>query len=335
MFPKLRAHTFIAALLALTPLNFLAAAPGGASSATTSNEFVATMKLTQPTGVVLQLRSLRDGHILDTLVRGDVGSHITGVSAVLQDNGKVLAAVTTNYCTSTLERINPSTNHVTFMRKVSPSISDLTLSPNGEEIAYVTFPNCEAATPSELARFGPNILVVMNLSNGTSHRTPTDVPGHPVGGLTWSPNGRNIAASYSGDTSRILIFSATRPNFERSYRVPNPSTPKGCSLVTPAWTHSGIVAAEGCGGTPPSPFRRLVLMTNTGRIKRSWTLPACVGGISTIANPRSATVIVAMNVGYGNGSCGSHVYEELASLQPNGLRTILHIPDNSSWLNLP
>lgn len=211
----------------------------------------------------------------------------------------------------------------------------MTLSPNGDEIAYVTFLNCAAATPSELVRFGPNVLVVMKLSNGTSQRTPTDMPGHPVGGLTWSPNGRNIAASYSGNTSRILIFSATRPNFERSYRVPNPSMPKGCSFVTPTWTHNGIVAAEGCGGTPPSPFRRLVLLTNTGLIKRSWTLPACVGGISTTATPRSPTVIVVMNVGYGNGSCGTHVYEELASLQPHGLRTILHISGSGPWLNFP
>jgi hypothetical protein len=279
-------------------------------------------------GHYIQLRNIGSGTIIKSFVDVLPPGH---ADAVLQANGKILAAITNGYCTSTLERIDPSSGHVTVLRRVTPSINDLSLSPNGRDIAYVTYPNCRAAAPSETIMFDPNILVVENLKSGTSVRTASDTPGHPFFGLSWSPNGKSIAVGYSGNVNRVLILSSSHPRFDTARPV---HWPKKCLFFAPTWTTAGLILVEGCGRQPPLSAERLVQVTPTGTITRSWQLPPCSDGVSVLNNQDSGHLIVSLNIGYGNGSCGNHFYEQFAQIVGAHLHTIFVSPDESSQFEL-
>lgn len=298
------------------------------ASVASPTTFLTVVSNGHPHGHFIQLRSISSGKILKSFVKVVTPGH---ADAVLQVNGKILAAVTDGYCTSTLERINPSNGRVTVIRQVAPSINSMSLSPNGRDIAYVTYPTCQAAEPRETLMYLPNILVIENLKSGTSVRTATDTPGHPIFGLSWSPNGKNIAIGYSGNVNRVLILSAMHPRFETARPV---HWPKGCIYFAPAWTKGGLVLAEGCGQIPQLSAKRLVEVMTNGTVTRTWNLPSCSDGLSVLNNQDSGHLIVSINIGFGNGACGRHFFERLAEVVGTHLRTIFIAPDLSSQLEL-
>jgi hypothetical protein len=272
-------------------------------------------------GQYIHLRSVRNGRILKSFVKVMANRQ---VDAVLQANGKILAAVTNGYCTSTLERIDPSSGHVTVLRRVAPSINGMSLSPNGRDIAYVTYPNCRAAMPTETLMFNPSILVVENLRSGTSVRAPTDNPGHPFYGISWSPNSKNIAVGYSGNVNRVLILSASHPRFATARTV---HWPKGCIYFSPSWIRGGLVVAEGCGRQPPLSVKHLVEVTTTGTVLRTWKLPSCVGALDVLNSQESGQLIVSLHIGFGGGACGRYSSERVAEIVGTRLRTIYVVPN--------
>lgn len=314
----------LALVVGLTPLRSSESSASVASPTT----FLTVVSSGTVHGHYIQLRSVGSGRILKSFVMVIAPGH---ADAVLQSNGKILAAVTNGYCTSTLERINPSSGRITVLRRVTPSINDLSLSPNGRDIAYVTYPSCRAAEPSDTEMFLPNILVVEDLKSGTSVRTSTDMPGHPFFGLSWSPNSKNIAIGYSGNVNRVLILSANHPRFRTARPIP---WPKRCIYLAPSWIKVGLVLAEGCGQPPQLSVKRLVEVTTTGTVMRTWNLPSCSDGLSVLNNQDSGQLIVSLHIGFGNGACGHHFFERVAEVVGTHLRTIFIAPDASSQLEL-
>jgi WD40 repeat protein len=312
-----------AAALCLALVVGLTALPSSKSSASVASPttFLTVASSGTVHGRYIHLRSVRSGRILKSFVKVMAPGH---ADAVLQTNGKILAAVTNGYCTSTLERINPSSARVAVLRRVTPSINDLSLSPNGRDIAYVTYPSCRAAQPSDAEMFFPNILVVESLKSGTSVRTSTDMPGHPFYGLSWSPDSKNIAIGYSGNVNRVLILSASHPRFKTARPVP---WPKRCIYFAPSWTKGGLVLAEGCGQPPQLSVKRLVEVTTTGTVIRTWNLPSCSDGLSVLNNQDSGQLIVSLHIGFGNGACGRHFSERVAEVVGTRLRTIYNTPN--------
>jgi hypothetical protein len=172
--------------------------------------------------------------------------------------------------------------------------------------------------------FNPNILVVENLQSGTSVRAPTDSPGHPFYGISWSPNSKNIAVGYSGNVNRVLILSASHPRFATARTV---HWPKGCIYFAPSWIKGGLVVAEGCGRQPPLSVKHLVEVTTTGTVLRTWNLPSCIGDLSVLSSRDSEQLIVSLHIGFGDGACGRDSSERVAEVVGTRLRTIYSVPN--------
>jgi hypothetical protein len=314
---KIATSLCLAFVIGLTPLQ----TSESSASVASHTAFLTVSSRVISHGHYIHLRSVRSGRVLKSFVKAMAIGH---VDAVLQVNGKILAAVTNGYCTSTLERINPSNGHVTVLRKVAPSINGMTLSPNGRDIAYITYPNCRAAVPAETLTFNPSILVVENLRSGTSVRAQTDSPGHPFYGIAWSPNSKSLAVGYSGNVNRVLVLSASHPRFSSARTV---HWPKGCIYFAPSWIKGGLVVAEGCGRQPPLSVKRLVEVTTTGTVLRSWRLPSCIGALDVLNNQESGQLIVSLHIGFGSGACGRYSSERVAEIVGSRLRTIYLAPN--------
>lgn len=290
-----------------------------------ANTFVTTTN--EPgSGYTVQVRSMDHGTVVWDPVQGHSP---TTVSATHDSTGTLIVALTTG-CQATIERLDPKTGHVVVVRHLRQDVGNIALSPDGSRLAYVTHPTCSVpdcnGSCAGAAMFNPNVLAVLDLTTGRSTRTATDTPGHPLFGLSWSPDGQQIVAGYNGNRDQLLIFDAANPNFATAHRVPDPG---GHGYSAPAWTTSGIVAAQESGSGSLSPSR-LVRVNADGKISATWSLPSCVNGIFTATNPTHKRLMVQSDIGYGNGSCSKKWTIRFATTIGTQLHTILEVPNPSA-----
>src|SRR5215467_1376871 len=275
----------------------------------------------------LQLRSVHGGRLITTLLRS-LGS----IDAVDVPGGSVIAVVSYG-CRAQVWRINPRPDARTLVRTIPQSAQDVALSPDGNKLAYLTYPasghqQCgpsrQLARPvrfhdlPDLASFLPNVVAVINLKSGAVARTATRNPGNPPFSLAWSPSGSQIATVVSGG---IDLLSAVHPDFGTS----KPIRPRrGCGYRTATWTVRGILAVENCGTVNPAvPQRILKLLAPAGRQPSSWQLPACTEGVGLIPDPALRHVLVWAEIGYGSRKpCGVNWTYRLAEVLPSHLKTV-------------
>lgn len=258
---------------------------------------------------VLQLRSVRTGRVIKTLLRS-----LGDISALRARDGSVTAVV--NYgCRSRVLRIDPSTGRSALIRTLPQYASGAALSPDGTRLAYLTYPastparRCSPAVqpatpvhvlsnPGGLAQFLPNVVAVVNLASGATVRAATRSPGSPPFALAWSPDGKSIAVDYSGDWS-IVLLSAAHPDFASAPQI---RPPHRCGYIDVTWAVRGLLAVLGCNRQDPglSP-RTLVRLSATGHGAAKWKLPACIDGVHAMTDTARTRVLVESDVGYGNG----------------------------------
>jgi hypothetical protein len=212
----------------------------------------------------------------------------------------------------------------------------IALDPNGTRLAYLADSGCvfpQACTgtcaSAGIARFSPNVLVVLDLRTGASVRTTTDNPGHPLGPPSWSPDGHRLLADYRGDQDQLFIFDGDHPNFASATRL---KAAHGCGYRASLWTSSGIVAALNCGTDQPLSPTKIVRFDAGGHLSLSWPLPACINGLTIADDGLNGAVIVQAGIGYGMGKCQQPYVNRFAKLLPTGLSTILDLPKDNVWL---
>ena len=260
----------------------------------------------------VQLRSLRNGRVVATLL------HSLGDVQAVQAPGGSVIAVASFGCRSDVYRINPRTGRSTLLRTLPESATDIALSPDGRTLAYITYPArsrqpCQpvrqprrpvrtVANPGGPVQFLPSVLAVTSLATGATVHAATPSPGNPFSDPAWSPDGRQIAAVYSGGDNPILVMPAAHPSFAAARRV---RPPRHCQYFSAAWTTRGLTAALGCAPWGPSISpSTLVQLSAAGRQTARWRLPACVNGVNVLADPAGHRVLVDADTGYGNGPCG-------------------------------
>jgi len=259
----------------------------------------------------LQLRSARTGRVTASLLRS-----LGGIDAVMTRSGSVIAVVDDG-CRSQVLRIDPRTGQDSVIRMLPQSAASVALSPDGRELAYLTYPasaprGCtpgrqpaspvlEQVNPGGGPVFLPNVVAVVNLSSGATVRAATSNPGNPPMTPAWSPDGSTIAVTDLADNS-IVLLSAARPDFASAPRI---RAPPGCGYATATWTVGGIVAVAGCGPQEPSLSpQALVWLSPAGRRTASSRLPGCIDGITAFTDPAFRRLLVQADVGYGDGPCG-------------------------------
>jgi hypothetical protein len=260
----------------------------------------------------LQLRSARDGRVRATLL------HSSGsIDAVMTRSGAVIA-VEDFGCRSQIVRINSRTHRATRLRVLTGSVNDIALSPNGRDLAYLTYSASDPRTcgplrqsaapaqarvnPGDPIQFLPNVVAVTGLTSGAIVQGATSNPGQPVTAPAWSPDGTKIAVTFTADHS-IVLLSAVQPDFASASRIlPKP----GCRYLTTTWTVTGLVAAASCGQNESdlSP-QTLVRLSPAGRTLASWRMPDCVAGVQAFTDPAGSHVLIEDVLGYGSGPpCG-------------------------------
>ncbi|MGH9077784.1 MAG: hypothetical protein ACRDY0_10100 [Acidimicrobiales bacterium] len=287
---------------------------------------------------LLQARSTSTGAVQQTLLRS-----LGEIDGVVAPDGSVLAAVDFG-CRSVIERIAAGTLHVSVVRGMAGSVQAIALSPDGSQLAYLTYPGpsrrpcLPASQPSSpqpikvsagADAFLPNVLAVADLATGAVRTTQTETPGHPFATPSWSPDGQQISVAYLGDAQEILVMSSHSPDFASAKRI---AAPAGCGLGSQAWTAGGIVAAEGCGPNSPdlSPSE-LVALDASGRVTERWPLPPCIDGTTSIVDAGRTHVLLLAGIGYGSGPpCGVpgpgiNTYL-IATLDGPSLTTLAQIP---------
>jgi hypothetical protein len=305
-----------------------AAAPGGGRSAARSQRVASLMRPTRSFLTVtttfdvtrrdglgtklikygvatLQVRSARTGRVIATLLHS-----LGGIDAAPTADGSVLAVVNLG-CRSQVLRIDQVTGHATLIRTLPGSADQAAVSPDGRELAYLTYPanqpqpcapSRQPAEPIQqgLPSNGPSlilsVLVIVNLSSGATLRTSTGYTYNSLDSPTWSPDGTRIAVTYGQHS--IEEMSPDHPEFA----LPPPiRAAKGCWYGSAAWTATGLVAVSGCGGlTTGLPAQKLLLLSPAGRQTGSWHLPDCIDGAQVHADPSGQHVLVEMDIGYGN-----------------------------------
>jgi dipeptidyl aminopeptidase/acylaminoacyl peptidase len=186
-----------------------------------------SVELVQYPVATLQLRSARTGRVIATLLHS-----LGGTDAVMTGSGSVIAVVDYG-CRSQVLRIDPRTGHVSLIRVLPQDASSVALSPDGRELAYLTWPgpagSCfpdrqptspvrEEINPGGPAAFSQNVVALVNLSTGTTVRAATSNTEDPLTAPAWSPDGTAIAVTDMGDSS-IVLLSATRPDFGAAPRI--------------------------------------------------------------------------------------------------------------------
>src|SRR3954471_4729188 len=164
--------------------------------------FVATQTPESDSSVTrLQERAISDGHIV---------REITSITSVYQalaraPDGSVIAALSDKGgCAATLERIDRVSGQRHVIRQVGQSVSELSVSPDGRRVAFVTSTECIASHTAPAAfvqssapnKAAPSGFVILDLTTGRLVSTQTDAPGHPLGLATWSSDGRQVATDY-------------------------------------------------------------------------------------------------------------------------------------------
>ncbi len=278
----------------------------------------------------LQLRSVRGGHVIATLLRS-----LGILSAVVAPNGSVIA-VENFGCRSQIVRIGLRTGRVSQIRTLPEYADGIALSPDGRRLAYVTFPASERqpcapsrqpARPVRQFVYNPgpttglpSVLAVVNLGTGAVVKAANQVS--PVWRPAWSPDGKRIAVPYSGS---IAVLSSTHPDFASAQRI---QPPHGCAYIAVTWTRTGMLAVRGCGGQPDLSPRTLVRLAVPR--SRTWRLPACIDGVSLIIDPTFRHVLVQSDLGYGNGlPCGVNYrtwHAQVAEVGPTSLTPVAVLP---------
>ena len=286
----------------------------------------------------IQVRSYRDAHVGKVLLTSAAreSAHATGAS-----DGSLLVTITSTSgeCRTRIERLDPATGHTSLVRTITDIASRIALSPDGHRLAYVTYPSCSQPQTSPScptacagpAMFLPYVLSVLDLSTGRTVRSPTDSPGHPIFGVSWSPDGRRLAIGNLGDPAGIRIVDPTAPHIATAPSIPPPA---GCLYSAPAWTRTGIIAARTCSTTNPdgpsnAPGQdpdQIVELTPTGAVTNHWPVPRCINGIWTAADPQHASALVEMNIGYGTGQCADKWSTRLDLINAAHRSTLLDIP---------
>jgi len=285
----------------------------------------------------LDVRSSADGS-----VRRCLFATLGHIDAVVTADGTILAA-TDDGCRSLLERINPLDGRRTMIRAVAESVSDIALSPNGRDLAYLTYPEPDLpCAPSSQPRsplkerattgaamFGPSVLAIVDLATGVTVRTASDAPGHQLSRPAWNPAGDHLADVYLGDLDEIVVVTAAEPDLSTAETIRAPS---GCGWIAATWTTTGIVAVKGCGTESPmlSP-QALVRLAPNGTAAQQWPLPSCIDGVLTRVDATFAHVIIEAIVGYGDtppcGAAGEPTQVDLLVVDGETLRAIARLPD--------
>ncbi|HEX4016437.1 MAG TPA: hypothetical protein VHX15_06825 [Frankiaceae bacterium] len=314
----------------ITASSYLAATPISAALLVKGAAFL-TISSESGRGFSLQLRAINDGHTLGTVFRS--ASSTTSLEAAAEPDGSVLAAQN-GHCSSTLLRLNLAAGRQQVIRRIPEEVSDMVLNPSGTKIAYLAQRTCSHYTcPSSCAGpagFLPNVLVVMDVLTGRSSRTGTDTAGHPLMNLTWSPDGTQIAAAYYGNTTKLLRFNASAPDFAAATAI---AARTGCEYIATTWTRSGLISAEACGRDLSFSPGRLVETTPTGAIRNSWRLPDCVNGLSLASTPNGMGTLVQVDIGYGDGACATaqadavNPLTRIAMIDGTRLRTVIELRD--------
>ncbi len=283
----------------------------------------------------LQVRSVRGGRVIATLLRS-LGS----ISAARAADGSVIA-VTDYGCRSLVYRIDPRTGARSLIRTLPQSASGVALSPDGRELAYLTYPASNPqpcgpdrqliapirlqANPGGLPGWLPSLLAVTDLATGTTVQAWTGNQVNPPWIPEFSPDGKRIAVVLG---SSILVMSASHPSFARARRL---SPPRGCGYVATTWTRAGVLAALGCGrqSASLSPRTLVLLPAAGGRPTATWRLPACIDGVGLFADPTARHVLVQSDIGYGNGApCGDYHtwHSQVAEIVGRRLVTVAILP---------
>ena len=294
----------------------------------------------------LRLRSIHGGRVIARLLRS-----LGHIDAVRTPGGSVLAVVDDG-CRSPVLRIDPRTGRSRLIRVLPQSATDIALSPDGRELAYLTYPagnrqSCAPArqparpvrmdiNPGGPAEFLPNVLAVVNLATGAVARAATSNPGNPPVDPAWSPDGTQIAV-VGPPGSAIVLLSAAHPDFAAARRI---RPPRSCGYVTSTWITTGLIAVLGCGRQDPalSP-RTLVRLSAAGRPTARWRLPACINGVRALADPAARHVLVEADIGYGNGRpCGvprpGGYAIRIAEVRAAALRTVAVFPQGGDQFEL-
>ena len=283
----------------------------------------------------LQLRSFRGGRVIATLLRS-LGS----ISAARAAWGSVVA-VADYGCRSLVYRIDPRTGTRTLIRTLPQSAGAVALSPDGRELAYLTYPaaspqRCDPGrqpfapirlqvNPGGPAQFPPSVLAIVNLVTGTVGRATASYPGNPPWSPAFSPDGKRIAVVLGGS---ILLLAAAHPSFTAARRL---SPPHGCGYVASTWTRAGVLGVLGCGRQSPalSPRTIVLLPAAGGRPTAIWRLPACIDGVGLNADATGRHVLVQSDIGYGNGApCGDYHtwHSQVAQIVGRRLVTVAILP---------
>ncbi|MGZ4142338.1 MAG: hypothetical protein ACXVQY_07485 [Actinomycetota bacterium] len=242
-------------------------------------------------------------------------------------------------CTTYLDRLDARTGRLHLISRIGNVVDDLALSPDGQHVAYMSYPYCKVPPktkginpgggigPGAGEGFNAYVLVIFDLATGTQISTATPDPGNPLRSLSWSPDGRRLAAEYDGPHGiAIRVFDVSHGlSFARAASI---NATRYCAYLAPAWTTSGIIAAEGCDkkSSVPSPSR-LLRLSPTGKVLHEWSLPGCINGLGIFADGRSVSILVAM-LGYvSNEPCdkagGVFGAYAVMALGNDGLRTIV------------
>ncbi len=283
---------------------------------------------------LLQLRRLSDVRAPTTVISSDQFA-----GAIETSTTSALVGLSSN-CNATLERVNLITGDVRVLRRLHQAVSGFALSPNGAELAYITYAHCSVPPPcpgvcSGGTTFGPDTLAVLNLSTGAVSETTLVGPDpHPVVAQpSWSPNGRQVAVSVlEGTPAQVAVVNAAHPEFRTARLLPRPA---GCDDDPIAWTTLGILTDESCGDGTPTSVTHFMAVTDTGKTTRRWAVPPCTYGVSAEQAADSTKIVVDTDVGYGTCSPQATWTAQFWTIDGPKLKPLFAIPGAGFDVGLP